>query len=280
MPKSSADAARSVLGRFGTHTRKSVQLERTLAETQELLHHEQRERERAESMTHAVDEFLATLAHELRQPLAAALAAIEIQKHNPRADRQERAQRVIEQQVRYIARLVGDLSEVSQISRGTLTLHRERLDARVLVTETLAMTEPLFEERRQRVSSSLGDKPAWVVGDAIRLKQVFSNLLRNAAAYTPPGGHVRMLVDSHDGHVRIRVKDNGVGIPADSLQQIFELFNRGCQRGEGQSAGIGLAVVRRLVELHGGTVTAASDGIGRGSEFTVVLPCDQRDFQL
>ena len=257
-----------------------MQLERTLAETQELLHHEQQERERAESMTRAVDEFLATLAHELRQPLAAALAAIEIQKHNPRADRQERAQRVIEQQVRYIARLVGDLSEVSQISRGTLTLHRERLDARVLVTETLAMTEPLFEERRQRVSSSLGDRPAWVVGDAIRLKQVFSNLLRNAAAYTPPGGHVRMLVDSDECHVRVRVKDNGAGIPADSLQQIFELFNRGRQRGEGQSAGIGLAVVRRLVELHGGTVTAASDGIGRGSEFTVVLPCDHSDFQL
>src|SRR3954469_13294242 len=116
-----------------------------------------------------VDEFLAMLSHELRQPLAAALAAIEIQKQSPRADRQERARRVIEQQLRYIERLVGDLSEVSRISRGTFELKRERLELRALLRETLAMTEPLFDERRHQVTTALGSDPMFVNGDAIRV---------------------------------------------------------------------------------------------------------------
>jgi signal transduction histidine kinase len=277
MAKQSSEGARPVLRRLATETRNSVELRRTLAATQQKLQHEQEERERAESMTRVVDDFLATLAHELRQPLAAALAAIEIQKHNPRADRQERARRVIEQQVRYIARLVGDLSDVSQISRGAVELRRERLDVRVLVAETVAMTEPMFEERRHRVACALGEEPAWIVGDAIRLKQVFSNLLRNAASYTPPGGHVRLTLDGDDGHVRLRVRDNGAGIRADALDSVFELFNRAGRQSRGQSAGIGLAVVRRLVELHNGTVSAASPGIGLGSEFTVIFPRAQSD---
>jgi len=272
MAKQSSERARPVLRRLATHSRDNVELQRTLAETRQLLQHEQEGRERAEAMTRAVDDFLATLAHELRQPLAAALAAIEIQKHNPGADRQERARRVIEQQVRYIARLVGDLSEVSQISKGVVELRRERIDVRVLVAETVAMTEPMFEERRHRVACALGETAAWIIGDGIRLKQVFSNLLRNAATYTPPGGHVRLTLDGDDGHVRVRVRDNGAGIPREALPDVFELFNRGGRPNRGQSAGIGLAVVRRLVELHGGTVTAASEGAGRGSEFTVVFP--------
>jgi signal transduction histidine kinase len=272
MSKQSGERARPVLRRLTTDSSNSVELRRTLAETQQRLLHEQEGRERAESMTRAVDDFLATLAHELRQPLAAALAAIEIQKHTPHAERQERARRVIEQQVRYIARLVGDLSEVSQISKGAVELQRERLDVSVLVAETVAMTEPMFEERRHRVACALGDAPAWIVGDAIRLKQIFSNLLRNAASYTPPGGQVRISIDGDDRRVRVRIRDNGCGITAEALPNVFELFNRGGRPSTSQSAGIGLAVVRRLVELHGGSVTASSDGPGRGSEFTVMLP--------
>ena len=274
MSKQSGDRARPALGRFASDTRSSIDLRRTLAETQDQLKHEQKGRRRAESMTRATDDFLAMLAHELRQPLAAALAAVEIQKHTTTPDRQERARRVIDQQVRYMARLVEDLSEVSQISRGALNLDRERLDVRVLVAESVAMIEAMFEERGHRVACALGECPTWVVGDPIRLKQVFSNLLRNAASYTPQGGHVRLMVDGDERHVRVRVCDNGVGIPADALPQVFELFNRGGRRSDGQSAGIGLAVVKRLVELHGGTVAAASDGQGRGSEFTVILPRD------
>ena len=277
MAKQSSERARPVLRRLTTDSRDSTELRRTLAATQQQLQCEQEGRQRAESMTRTVDDFLATLAHELRQPLAAALAAIEIQKHNPRPDRQERARRVIEQQVRYIARLVGDLSDVSQISKGAVDLRRERLDVRVLVVDTLAMTESMFEERDHRVACALGDDPAWIVGDAIRLKQVFSNLLRNAASYTPPGGYVRLMLDGDAGHVRVRVRDNGAGISAEALRHVFELFNRGGQSSRGQSAGIGLAVVRRLVELHGGSVSAASAGIGQGSEFTVVFPRARSD---
>jgi len=222
-----------------------------------------------------VDEFLATLSHELRQPLNAALAAIEIQKHSPSADRQERARRVIEQQLRYIARLVGDLSEVSRISRGgTIELKRERLEVGALVREALAMSEPIFDERRQKVTAILCSEPACVYGDSIRLKQVLSNLLKNAASYTPPGGAITIRLDATADHVRLRVKDTGAGIPAEALESIFELFHRGLPRRDRHSAGIGLAVVRQLVELHGGSVSAASDGPGHGSEFTVVIPRD------
>lgn len=257
-----------------TRMSKHVDLRQTLAQTRELLQHEKESRERTESSSRAIDEVLAMLAHELRQPVAAALAAVEIQKQSPRPDRQERARRVIEQQVRYIARLVGDLSEVSRMSHGTFELRRERLDICGLIRETLAMTEPLFEERKHEVTADLGDDPVWVSGDGIRLKQIFSNLLRNAASYTPPGGEISVHVDVTSDRVRLRVKDNGAGIPRDLLAKIFDLFQRGAHRADGHGSGIGLAVVRRLVELHGGSVTAASDGIGHGSEFTVFFPRD------
>ena len=219
-----------------------------------------------------MDEFLAMLSHELRQPLAAAIAAIEIQKKSPRADRQEKARRVIEEQVRYIARMVGDLSQVSRISRGTLELRRELLDLRMVLREAVTMSEALFIERRHHVSQALGERPLHVNGDSMRLRQVFSNLFKNAAAYTPPGGLIRVRADLIARKVRVRVGDNGVGIPADALERIFDLFQRGPHRADGQSAGIGLAVVRRIVGLHGGAVSVTSDGPGQGSEFTVLLP--------
>ena len=271
MSKSSAERVRRDHDSIA-HPDDAVALRQTLAQTRQLLRQEKEGRRRAESTTRAVDDFLATLAHELRQPLAAAIAALEIQKHSPRADRQDRARRVIDQQIRYIARLVGDLSEVSRISRGDIELRRECLDLCAMVREALLMTEALFEERRHTVTALFGTGAAWVDGDEVRLKQVMSNLLRNAALYTPAGGHVAIVIDSGADYVRCRIADNGVGIAADSLERIFDLFHRGSYRCEHQGSGIGLAVVRRLVELHGGTVTAESEGPGRGSEFTVVFP--------
>ncbi len=176
-----------------------------------------------------------------------------------------------------MAAIVGDLTEVSRISRGAIELHREHLDICALLRETIAMTEPLFAERRHRVATVLSRVPLWINGDRVRVKQVFANLLKNAAAYTPPGGAVRVHAELTDGHVRVRVRDNGVGISSDSLERIFELFHRGQHSTDRQSAGIGLAVVRHLVQLHGGTVVAASDGPGRGSEFTVTFPHDTTD---
>ncbi len=242
------------------------------ARTNPVPHPAQKKPAELRHMLTQVDDFLATLSHELRQPLSAALAAIEIQKHSPTPERQEKARRVIEQQVRHIARLVGDLSEVSRISRGRIELRRERIEIRAVIRDAMAMTEAIFDQRRHRVSAALGTCDVWVHGDAVRLKQVFSNLLRNAAAYTPPGGLIQLQLDVPDDRVRCRIKDNGDGISADSLQRIFDLFERGDRRVDGQSAGIGLAVVRQIVELHGGSVTATSDGRGRGSEFTVLLP--------
>jgi signal transduction histidine kinase len=222
-----------------------------------------------------VDEFLAVLSHELRQPLAAALAAIEIQNLSPDAGRQEKARRVIEQQVRHIARLVADLSEVTRISRGLPDLRLERLELRGLIRETLAMTEALFDERRHQVTTDLGNEPLWINGDAIRVKQIFSNLLRNAATYTSHGGSIALHAAGSGERIRVLITDNGCGIRADALERIFELFQRGTGRADGQNSGIGLAVVRRLVEMHGGSVSAASDGPGRGSQFTVIFPREQ-----
>jgi len=136
------------------------------------------------------------------------------------------------------------------------------------------MCESIFDGRQQQVTAILAREPAYVYGDAVRLKQVLSNLLKNSASYTPPGGAIDIRMDVTADQVRVLVKDNGAGIAREVIGQIFELFHRGVAGGDGQNSGIGLAVVKRLVELHGGSVSAASDGPGRGSEFTVVLPRD------
>jgi signal transduction histidine kinase len=197
-----------------------------------------------------------------------------VQKHN--ADRQGRAQHVIEQQLKHIAGLMDGITESSQVVRGTIGLHCEHLDLRSVVQEAFEMRTPLFEEKMQVVSVALGDEPVRVRGDAVRLHQVISNLLQNAASYTPAGGHVHLAIDGDTTHVRITVQDDGAGIPATAIDRIFKLFERGAQQDHSRGTGIGLAVVRRLVELHDGTVTAASDGPGHGSTFTVELPRDNR----
>jgi signal transduction histidine kinase len=217
-------------------------------------------------------QFLAMLSHELRQPLAAALAAVEVQKHSPTTERRARAAEVIEQQLRQMLRLVDDLRDVTHVSQGTMRLHRERVDLRVIVRRAIEMTQARFNDKRHSMTIELCPDPAWVSADEARMTQVFSNLLQNAAAYTPPDGRIVVSLTSCDGHASFRLRDNGIGIPSDTLSRIFEAYQRGPQTNDSVGLGIGLAVVRRLVELHGGTVTAASDGDGQGSEFVVTLP--------
>jgi signal transduction histidine kinase len=145
------------------------------------------------------------------------------------------------------------------------------LDLRAVVQGAVDMSSAAFDRRQHTLDVTLGLEPVCVSADRTRMKQVFSNLLQNAASYTPQGGQVSVSVGQQDGQAIFRLRDNGIGIPPEALRRIFELFDRGSQHPEVAGAGIGLAVVRRLVELHGGTVAANSDGAGQGSEFVVVL---------
>jgi CheY-like chemotaxis protein/two-component sensor histidine kinase len=191
---------------------------------------------------------------------------------NPAA--KEWAWEVVNRQVRYLGRLVDGLLDVSRVTRGRVTLQREMVDLAALVRRVADASRPLFDKRRHRWAVRLPAEPVHVVGDPLRLEQVLANLLDNAARYTPPGGRIDVTVKADGDDAVIVVKDNGVGIPAALLPKVFDLFtqsDRGLQRTEG-GLGIGLTLVKRLVEMHGGTIMAASDGPGTGSAFTTRLP--------
>jgi signal transduction histidine kinase len=254
------------------HTADFIECCRERLAMQALCADEQQARARSDANDRSKDEFLAILAHELRQPLAALFPALEVQKRSLSAERRQRAGEVIAHQIGHIARLVEDLADASRVSRGKIDLARERLDLREVVDQAIEMARPMLERRRHATSVTLGTEPTWIMGDATRMKQVFSNLLQNSASYTPPGGHVTVSIGQQDGQVYFRVRDDGVGIPPEALGRIFQIFERGAGPTDAPSVGIGLAVVRRLVELHGGTVSATSDGTGQGSEFVVTLP--------
>jgi signal transduction histidine kinase len=256
-----------------------------IATVKSLLRLRQAERElrvRADQLAEAdrrKDEFLAMLAHELRNPLAAIMTAIGILERKPTDDTKEsRMRSIIQRQTHHLARLVDDLLDVSRITRGKVELRRERLDLRMVLQQVLALMRPVAEGRGLKLESSLPDRAVWLNADATRLEQVFINLVDNAAKYTDAGGSisVHVSVEGTDGSSRavVRIKDTGIGIPAHKLPAIFELFNQAdesLERSRG-GLGIGLTLVRSLVEMHGGTVSATSMGPGQGSEFQVRLP--------
>jgi two-component system, sensor histidine kinase len=247
------------------------------------LRHAERElRVRADQLTAAdrrKDEFLAMLAHELRNPLAAIMTAIGILERKPTEDVKEaRMRSIIQRQTHHLARLVDDLLDVSRITRGKVELRRERLDALSVLQQVIALIRPVAEGRGLSLEPQLHEGPLWVEGDNTRLEQIFMNLLDNAAKYTDAGGHitVRAYPEGVDGSARavVRIRDTGIGIPSHKLPDIFELFiqaDESLERSRG-GLGIGLTLVRNLVELHGGTIGATSDGPGQGSEFVVKLP--------
>jgi two-component system CheB/CheR fusion protein len=220
------------------------------------------------------DEFLAMLAHELRNPLAPILnAAHALRLVGPADANQQWAREVIERQTRHLARLVDDLLDVSRITRGKVTLAREPLDLSTIISRAVEASRPLIDERRHKLTVAFPPEPARVEGDLTRLVQVVGNLLNNAAKYTDEGGHI-WLEAAEEGEAVIRVRDNGMGISADLLPHVFALFtqaDRSLDRSHG-GLGIGLTLVRHLVEMHGGRVEARSEGPGRGSEFIVRLP--------
>jgi signal transduction histidine kinase len=222
------------------------------------------------------DEFLAMLAHELRNPLAPVVSGIEILRRGARND-DERARRTLEvitRQLQQLTRLVDDLLDVSRVSRGVIELRREDLDLDDIVRAAVDATTPQIESRSHRLAVTHEEPGLRVNGDRVRLVQVFSNLLNNAAKYTEPGGSLRLHTGRHGAQVEVLVSDNGIGIPQDMLESIFGMFTQvpgSLDRAPG-GLGIGLTLVRTLVELHGGQVQAHSDGRGRGSVFRVRLP--------
>ena len=221
------------------------------------------------------DEFLAMLAHELRNPLAPIRNAIQaLKKIGPPDPQVQKLRDMIDRQVTHMSRLVDDLLDVSRITRNKIELRKERLELMTAVVRAIEMSRPLIDARKHRLTVSLPPDPEQVEGDLTRLSQVISNLLDNAAKYTEEGGNIWLTAERLGGQVVIRVKDDGMGIPSHILPHVFDLFaqaDRSLDRSQG-GLGIGLTLVRRLVELHGGRVEAHSAGTGKGSEFVIYLP--------
>ncbi|WBS02443.1 PAS domain-containing protein [Pseudoduganella sp. SL102] len=225
------------------------------------------------------DEFLAMLAHELRNPLAPIAAAAELLRlGTPDAARIDKTSAVITRQVEHMTKLVDDLLDVSRVTRGLVTLRRETLDFCAVVGEAVEQAAALMQAKRHRVTVELPDQRPWVNGDRTRLIQVLSNLLNNAARYTPDGGSVAVRVTADAREVRATVEDSGIGIGPGLLPQVFDLFTqaeRSPDRSQG-GLGLGLALAKTLIELQGGHVSAHSAGAGQGSRFTVCLPRAER----
>jgi PAS domain S-box-containing protein len=220
------------------------------------------------------DEFLAVLAHELRNPLAPLRTGLDLMKGSVDESVRSRALEVMDRQLGHMVRLVDDLLDVSRISRGKVELKRAPVSVASIVEHALDLTRPLLEAGEHTLGVRLPDEPAFVHGDLTRLSQAVGNLLNNAARYTPKGGAIDVIASIERGEAVIRVVDNGIGIPADALPEVFELFVQVDRDGGPRHGGlgIGLSLVRRLVEMHGGSVGVESEGAGKGSMFTVRLP--------
>jgi signal transduction histidine kinase len=222
------------------------------------------------------DEFLAMLSHELRNPLAPIRNAVEvIRRLAPPDPKLTMARDVVDRQVALLARLVEELLDVSRISQGKIGLKKEPVDLARIIAHSVETSRPLIDARAQTLSVSVPAAPVWLSADFARLSQVVSNLLNNASKYTGEGGRIELAASAEAGEARIIVRDNGAGIEPQLLHKVFDLFvqgERALDRGQG-GLGIGLTLVKRLVELHNGRVEAASDGPGRGATFSVTLPC-------
>jgi signal transduction histidine kinase len=264
------------------NVRELQRLNRTLEQANEKLVSEVAERERAEEMlieaARRKDEFISVLGHELRNPLAAMQSGVDLLDTDSAAENSITWTReVLQRQLRHLKRLIDELLDVSRIKTGRVQLQREALDLKQVISHSLDATRALVDEHGHSLVVEEPPEPLHVDGDSLRLTQVFCNLLSNAAKFTEPGGTILLTMEkgaSSPGSAIVRVKDDGAGIEPTMLENVFELFtqaNIGGARNQ-SGLGIGLALVRSLVELHGGTVRATSDGLGRGSEFIVTLP--------
>ena len=259
-----ASAAYQAIDHLAASDRREEALERTNADL-----------ERAQRALRADDRrkdiFIATVAHELRQPVAAMLPAIAVMRQRVSEQLGTQARDVIERQVTHLRRMIDDMMDIARVVQGKLNLRKERTDCRDVIHDALYSTSMLCEEHHHTLSVSLPDEAIWLEADPTRLLQVFANLLTNAAKYTEDGGRISLNAQTDGTTATIRIQDNGQGITPGALPHIFDLFaQERTDRSDG--LGIGLRVVRELVELHGGSVTAHSGGIDQGSEFVVRLP--------
>ncbi len=272
---------------------------RALAKANEALQHEIAERQRVEEALREAnlrleervqqrtlalreadkrkDAFLAALAHELRNPLAALRSAAEVFRlKSPSGNELVMPQRVIDRQLRQMTRLIDDLLDISRITRDQVTLHRERVELRRVLAIAVETIKPAMDQREHQLALTIPPDPVYIYADVVRLAQVFTNLLDNAAKYTENGGHIELIVEprgTNGREVLVRVVDNGMGIDPTMLPRVFDLFQQAHTTLHGYGGlGIGLTLVKRLVEMHGGSVVGHSDGTGTGSEFVVRLP--------
>ena len=228
------------------------------------------------------DEFLATLGHELRNPLSPLLTCVELLKLSAPADpAMGRVVGVMQRQAGHLVRLVDDLLEVSRITRGLIEVQRTPVVLADIVSAAVETSRPVIEASEHALTVDMANEPLMVYGDEVRLTQVFANLLNNAAKYTDPGGRIDVSVRKSGQTVVVTVRDTGIGIDQEHLSSVFDMFtqvSRSNRRTQG-GLGIGLTLVRSLVALHGGSVTASSDGPGRGSAFEVRLPLSAAPIQ-
>jgi signal transduction histidine kinase len=222
------------------------------------------------------DEFLALLAHELRNPLAPVMNAVNIMRTKETGDPDLLwCREVIERQAKQLTRLVDDLLDVSRITLGKIKLRPERVEVATVIAGAVEISRPLIEWHRHEFTVSMPEDPIAINGDATRLTQVVANLLNNAARYQNSGGRIELLVEQAGPEAVITVRDCGIGIPPHMLSEVFELFSQGersLDRSQG-GLGIGLSLVKTVVEMHGGSVRAGSEGVDRGSEFVIRIPC-------
>ena len=270
-----AEATRELQQLNSTLQHTNLSLERTNLALQAEVADRTRAEDALKEADRQKDEFLAMLAHELRNPLAPIRNGVSLMKAKVIDDPQLlQARDIIERQLGQLTRLVDDLLDVSRITRGKITLARERMPLGELLARAVETVAPLIGERGHELVVDPVDRRFAVYGDGIRLTQVLSNVLANAVKYTDPGGQIALSSRRRGRNVEIAVRDNGIGIAPEVLPRIFELFTQLDQRAERAQSGlgIGLALVKRLVEMHHGTVSAYSDGLGNGSTFTISLP--------
>jgi two-component system, chemotaxis family, CheB/CheR fusion protein len=244
---------------------------------------QKRREEELRALLHEKEQFFATLLHELRNPLAPIANAIELLAR--RADDPASvsgARGIIQRQLRQLSRLVDDLLDVSRIARGRIELRKAPTDLADVVTTAVETARPLIELRGHHLTTALPRTPLIMHADAVRLGQVVTNLLINAAKYTNPGGHLSVMLEQCGDRATIRVRDNGIGISRDLLPRVFDLFSQAAPGSDGGQGGmgVGLAVARELVQLHDGSVTVHSEGPGRGSEFIISLPLADRSGRI